>query len=333
MERENVTFVEGLHCLMGAGNPAERSGLAIYIYTANTSMEDSCFQTSDGDLLLVPEQGTLDIQTEFGFMEVKSGEIAVIQRGMRFRVCLPDGPSRGYVLEVYDGPFVLPDLGPIGANGLANPRDFLTPVAAYEDKECEYTIYTKFGGGLWKSKQESSPFNVVAWHGNYAPYKYDLDNFCVLNSVSYDHIDPSIFTVLTCKTNKPGVACADFVIFPGRWCVQEHTFRPPYYHRNCMSEFMGLIRGVYEAKTEGFLPGGASLHSNMIPHGPDTQTFEKCSTEELKPVRIPNNTLAFMFESTYMFGLTDFANQPELHDQNYYKCWQGLQKHFDPQKM
>jgi homogentisate 1,2-dioxygenase len=328
-EKDSVDFVDGLKTLLGAGSPATKAGLAIHIYTASVSMKDKCFYSADGDFLLVPQLGTLDIQTEFGWLEVRSGEIAVIQRGIRFAVNLPDGLSRGYVLEVFDGHFELPELGPIGANGLANPRDFLTPVAAFEDRECEYTIISKYGGSLWSCMQDHSPFDAVAWHGNYAPFKYDLSLFCPVNSVKFDHMDPSIFTVLTCRTNTPGVAAADFVIFPPRWAVQEHTFRPPYFHRNCMSEFMGLIRGVYEAKQEGFLPGGGSLHSCMSSHGPDRQTFEKASTEELRPVRIPDTTLAFMFETTYLLALTPFA-EDSPKDENYHRCWQPFSKNFSP---
>jgi len=326
-EGENVDFVEGTKCLMGGGSPATKTGLAISIYTCNTSMKNKAFYSSDGDLLFVPQQGTLDIQTEMGFMEVRSGEIAVVPRGIRFSVAV-EGPSRGYLLEVFDGHFELPDLGPIGANGLANPRDFLTPVAAYEDKDEEYTLITKYGGKLWAAVQNRSPFDVVSWHGNLVPFKYDLAHYCVINTVSYDHMDPSIFTVLTCKTGKPGVACADFVIFPPRWGVAERTFRPPYYHRNCMSEFMGLIRGQYEAKKEGFLPGGGSLHSIMTPHGPDRNTFEMASKEELVPKRIAENDLAFMFESTYVLSLTPFSQKKEFIDENYLDCWAGLEKHF-----
>eukprot|EP01121_Diplochlamys_sp_Union-15-3_P017496 TRINITY_DN6165_c0_g2_i4.p1 TRINITY_DN6165_c0_g2~~TRINITY_DN6165_c0_g2_i4.p1 ORF type:complete len:297 (-),score=52.12 TRINITY_DN6165_c0_g2_i4:31-921(-) len=293
-------------------------------------MKDKAFYSSDGDFLIVPELGTLDIQTEFGYLEVKPGEIAVIQRGILFSVKLLEGKARGYMVEVFDGHFVLPDLGPIGANGLANPRDFLTPVAAYEDRKCDFTVVNKFQGLLFKAKKNFSPFNVVAWHGNYAPYKYNLDHFCTVNSVSFDHMDPSIFTVLTCPTVNPGTACIDFVIFPGRWVVQEHTFRPPYYHRNCMSEFMGLIRGVYDAKEEGFTSGGASLHSCMTPHGPDAGTFEKASNAELKPIKL-DDTMAFMFESSYLFQITPYA-QNNLVQKNYYQCWQGLKNHFDDSK-
>jgi len=291
-------------------------------------MKDKSFYNSDGDFLIVPQQGTLDIRTEFGFLEVIPGEIVVIQRGIHFSVGV-DGPSRGYILEIYNGHFKIPDLGPIGANGLANPRDFLTPVASFEDRICNWITVNKFMGQLFSTEINHSPFNVVAWHGNYAPYKYNLSNFCTINTVSFDHIDPSIFTVLTCQSNEPGVAIADFVIFPPRWTVAEHTFRPPYYHRNCMSEYMGLIRGVYEAKEEGFLPGGGSLHSCMTPHGPDASTFQKASTQTpLQPAKLPENTLAFMFESSLLFGITPFAQNSNL-DKGYYMCWEGLVSHFD----
>ncbi|KAJ1718524.1 hypothetical protein LPJ53_006475, partial [Coemansia erecta] len=268
----SVDFVDGLRTLGGAGDPAVKNGLAVHIYTASRSMDRRAFCSSDGDILLVPQQGRLDITTEFGKLMVAPNEIAVIQRGMRFAVSVPDGPSRGYMLEVYDGHFELPDLGPIGANGLANPRDFQTPTAQYVNQTEEWTIVNKFQGCLFAATQDHSPFDVVAWHGNYAPYKYNLSYFNVVGSVSFDHIDPSVFTVLTCKSAHPGTAIADFVIFPPRFEVQMGTFRPPYFHRNCMSEFMGLIHGSYEAKRGKFLPGGASLHSTMTPHGPDAAT-------------------------------------------------------------
>eukprot|EP01090_Pellita_catalonica_P021752 TRINITY_DN8225_c0_g1_i1.p1 TRINITY_DN8225_c0_g1~~TRINITY_DN8225_c0_g1_i1.p1 ORF type:complete len:447 (-),score=64.43 TRINITY_DN8225_c0_g1_i1:128-1468(-) len=321
-----VNFVDGLRAVAGAGSPQMKEGVAIYVYLCNASMISTAFNNSDGDFLIVPQQGALDITTEFGKMYVSPGEICVIQRGIRFSVAV-DGASRGYICEVYDDHFVLPDLGPIGANGLANPRDFLSPRAAFEDTTGDYTILNKYLGGLYSTTQKFSPFNVVAWHGNYVPYKYDLALFNTINSVSYDHIDPSIFTVLTCQTTKKGVACCDFVIFPPRYIVQERTFRPPYFHRNCMSEFMGLIRGIYEAKLEGFLPGGASLHSCMTPHGPDSTTYKKHSTIELKPEKLPDSSLAFMFESSYLFTTTEFADKSPKDD-NYYKCWEDLDNDF-----
>ena len=304
-------------------------------------MHRTAFYNSDGDLLVVPQQGPLAIQTELGHLEVKPGEIAVLQRGIRFSIAVDEQlhASRGYVLEIFDRRFELPDLGPIGANGLANPRDFLHPVAAYEDIDdpaSPFTIITKFQGTLFASSQQHSPFDVVAWHGNYVPYKYDLSRFNTINTVSYDHPDPSIFTVLTAKSATPGVALADFVIFPPRWMVAENTFRPPYYHRNCMSEFMGLISGGYDAKQHGFVPGGASLHSIMTAHGPDRDTFEKASTDELKPLKLRPDGLAFMFETNHMLAVTKWALEKipghggDVLQDDYYLCWQGLGKYFDP---
>jgi len=271
---EQIDFIDGMKTVCGAGDPKVRHGVAIHIFVCNVSMEDKCFYNSDGDFLIVPQLGRLIVTTEFGRMYVEPNEIAVMQQGMKFNVCV-EGSTRGYILEVFDAHFNLPYLGPIGANGLANPRDFLTPVALYEDREIDYTIVNKFQGKLFAASQSHSPFDVVAWHGNYVPYKYNLSNFMAINSVSFDHPDPSIFTVLTCPSARPGISVADFIIFPPRWGVAEGTFRPPYFHRNCMSEFMGLIFGHYEAKESGFLPGGATLHSIMTPHGPDAECFKK----------------------------------------------------------
>ncbi|KAI0244016.1 hypothetical protein L0F63_003706 [Massospora cicadina] len=328
---EGLDFVQGLHTVCGAGDPSTREGISIHVYLSNKDMVKRAFYNSDGDFLIVPQQGSLDIQTELGHLIVHPTEICVIQRGIRFRVSLPDGPSRGYVLEVFGAHFELPDLGPIGANGLANPRDFLTPVAAYEDLEESWSILNKYQGLIFQAEQSHSPFDVVAWHGNYAPYKYDLKKFNTMNTVSFDHADPSIFTVLTCKSNSPGTAIADFVIFPPRWTVAERSFRPPYYHRNIMSEFMGLIRGEYEAKADGFNPGGASLHSTMTGHGPDATAFQKGSEGELKPVRLPENTMAFMFESSLMLKTTEWGSkESQVLDENYYKAWLDLPKLFNP---
>ncbi|XP_033635425.1 homogentisate 1,2-dioxygenase-like [Asterias rubens] len=323
-----VDFVEGMSTVCGAGDCRSRNGIAVHVFTCNASMGDKCFYNSDGDFLIVPQKGTLLITTEFGRMAVAPNEICVIQQGMRFSVEISEA-SRGYVLEVFNGHFTLPDLGPIGANGLANPRDFLTPSAWYEDRSCEYTVVSKYQGKLFYTQQEHSPFDVAAWHGNYCPYKYDLDNFMVINAVAFDHADPSIFTVLTCQSNKPGVAVADFVIFPPRWSVQDHTFRPPYYHRNCMSEFMGLIKGKYEAKEEGFQAGGATLHSMMTPHGPDAACFEGASNAELKPQRVADGTMAFMFESSFSMAITKWGGLTcQKVDEKYKECWEPLQKHF-----
>ena len=322
-------FVDGLHTVCGAGDMCSRNGTAIYIYTCNESMKNRCMYDADGDLLIVPQQGNLRITTEFGLMDVIPGEFCVIQQGMRFQVHVSSA-SRGYILEIFGTHFQLPDLGPIGANGLANPRDFLTPVAHYEDVKCDFTVISKYQGKLFQAHQDHSPFDVVAWHGNYAPYKYDMDNFMVVNSVSFDHPDPSIFTVLTAQTTRPGVALADFVIFPPRWSVHERTFRPPYYHRNCMSEYMGIIKGSYEAKA-GSSPGSATLHSMMTPHGPDTKCFEGASKAELKPEFIGKGSLAFMFETSFGLALTKWGNDTcHCIDENYHKCWEGLKPHFNP---
>ncbi|XP_034249331.1 homogentisate 1,2-dioxygenase [Thrips palmi] len=326
-------WVQGLRTVCGAGDARTRHGLAVHVYVCNANMVDKCFYNADGDLLIVPQQGTLRIVTEFGRLVVAPNEICVIQQGMRFSVAV-GGPSRGYVLEVFDNHFQLPDLGPIGANGLANPRDFLTPTAWFEDREVQgYTVASKYQGHVFEAKQGHSPFDVVAWHGNYVPFKYDLAKFMVINAVAFDHADPSIFTVLTCPSHRPGTAIADFVIFPPRWSVQEHTFRPPYYHRNCMSEFMGLILGRYEAKEEGFMPGGATLHSMMTPHGPDAQCFQANTEAALKPERVAEGTQAFMFESSLSLAVTKWGEETcQKLDANYYKCWKSLRKHFDPTK-
>lgn len=332
---DQVDFVQGLNTIAGAGDPKSRHGLAIHVYCCNTSMKNKAFYNADGDLLIVPQQGALHVTTEFGKLTVEPLEICIIQLGMRFSVDVvgDSGESRGYVLETYDAHFRLPDLGPIGANGLANPRDFKAPVASYEDRDqTEFLIAAKYQGTLFSAKQSHCPFDVVAWHGNYYPYKYHLGDFMAVNSVVYDHADPSIFTVLTCQSVRPGVAIADFVIFPPRWAVTENTFRPPYYHRNCMSEFMGLIVGTYEAKESGFIPGGATLHSIMTPHGPDAECFEKSTADaDQKPEKIAQGTMAFMFESCLSLAVTPWALEHcGKVDGDYSKCWAPLKKHFDP---
>jgi homogentisate 1,2-dioxygenase len=336
--QQSRDWIEGLVTLGGAGDPSVKNGLAIHLYSCDRPMTNKCVCNADGDFLIVPQLGSLRIQTEFGWIGLTPGEICVIQRGMRFRVDFnaEEHPRcRGYVLEVFDGHFKLPDLGPIGANMLANPRDFLTPVACFEDVQYEYEVITKFIGNLFTSKQQHSPFDVVGWHGNYAPSKYDLANVAALNTVTFDHPDPSIVTVLTCPSLDPGVAIADFVIFPPRWAVGERTFRPPYFHRNCMSEYMGLIKGAYEAKEKGFLPGGGSLHSCMTPHGPEAGVFKTASTIDLAPTRVADGTLAFMFESTLLVRLTELAlrkdsDGPFSLDDDYEECWQGLERLFSP---
>ena len=325
---KRTDFVDGLITMAGNGNAHTHAGVAIHIYAANVSMTDRFFLNADGEMLIVPQLGRLLLRTEMGILEVEPGEIAVIQRGIRFRVELKDKQARGYVCENYGALLRLPDLGPIGANGLANPRDFLSPVAAFEEREGDFRLISKFQGRLWEAAIDHSPLNVVAWHGNYIPYKYNLKNFNCINTVSFDHPDPSIYTVLTAPSEIPGTANLDFVVFPPRWMVAEHTFRPPWFHRNFMNEFMGLIRGGYDAKAEGFVPGGASLHNCMVGHGPDAETFERASNAELKPV-YQDNTLAFMFETRFVCQPTKFALETSELDEQYFECWQKLEKKFD----
>ncbi|KAK9240065.1 Homogentisate 1,2-dioxygenase [Lipomyces kononenkoae] len=332
---DSVTFIGGLRMLAGAGDITTKTGLGIYIYAAGKSMENEAMYSADGDFLIVPQHGDIDIQTEMGYLYVRPQEIVVIPRGIRFSIRCPTGPIRGYILELYSGHFSLPELGPIGSNCLANPRDFDAPVAAYEDGDEDYTIYCKFDGRLFSTVQNHSPFDVVAWHGTYYPYKYDLGKFNTIGSVSFDHPDPSIYTVLTAPSDRPGTAIADFVIFPPRWLVQEDTFRPAWYHRNTMSEFMGLICGSYDAKEGGgFQPAGASLHNTMSAHGPDASTYEKASNVELKPTKVSTRSLAFMFESSMMIGLTDWGlNECKKVQQAYNKeSWVPLKKHFNGPK-
>ncbi len=320
-------FVAGLVTLGGNGDCAAQSGVAIHIYACTADMTDRFFYSADGELLIVPQLGALRLHTELGILEVKPGDICVIPRGVKFRVVVPDGQARGYVLENYGALFRLPDLGPIGANGLAYPRMFLTPVAAYEDREGSFEVVAKFQGNLWAAPINHSPLNVVAWHGNYAPYKYDLTTFQCVNTVNFDHSDPSIYTVLTSPTDTPGTANCDFVIFPERWSVAEHTFRPPWFHRNFMSEFMGLIWGIYDAKEEGFVPGGCSLHNCMSGHGPDATTFDKATNADLKPHK-QEHTLAFMFETRMAVQTTQHAMSIGELQHDYYQVWQGLEKRF-----
>ena len=320
-------FVEGLVTLAGSGSPAEGAGLAAHLYLANRSMTDRVFFDADGELLIVPQQGRLRLVTEMGVLALEPLEIAVIPRGVRFRVELPDGAARGYVCENYGALLRLPELGPIGSNGLANPRDFLSPVAAFEDIETPIQLVQKFQGGLWSTTLDHSPLDVVAWHGNYAPFKYDLRRFNTINTVSFDHPDPSIFTVLTSPSDTPGVANVDFVIFPPRWIVAEHSFRPPWFHRNVMNELMGLVIGAYDAKAEGFAPGGASLHNCMAAHGPDVETWRKASAAELTPHKI-EDTMAFMFEARRPYRPTRHALDTQALQSGYDSSWRGFPKLF-----
>jgi homogentisate 1,2-dioxygenase len=325
-------FIDGWVTMAGNGSPGTQSGNAFHLYAANSDMQGRFFYNADGELLIVPELGRLAITTEFGLIEVEPQEIAVIPRGVRFQVTLPDGAARGYICENYGALLRLPDLGVIGSNGLANPRDFLTPHAAYEDLEGDFALLAKFNGNLWSAKIGHSPLDVVAWHGNYAPYKYDLRHFSPIGSIGSDHPDPSIFLVLQAPSDTPGVDTLDFVVFPPRWLVAEDTFRPPWYHRNVASEFMGLIEGQYDSKADGFCCGGVSLHNCMTGHGPDAATFEKASAADTSKPHKVDRTMAFMFETKQMICPTAYALASPQLQADYYACWSGIRKNFNPEK-
>ena len=321
-------FIEGLFTMAGNGSAAAQAGVGIHLYAANRSMHGRYFYNADGEMLILPQQGALRIATELGVLDIEPQQIAVIPRGVRLRVDLLEGASRGYVCENFGAHLRLPDLGPIGSNGLANARDFETPHAAFEEIEGDFELVAKFQGHLWRADIGHSPLDVVAWHGNYAPYRYDLRRFNTIGSISYDHPDPSIFTVLTSPSDTPGTANLDFAIFPPRWLVAQDTFRPPWFHRNIASEFMGLVHGVYDAKAEGFLPGGASLHNCMSGHGPDAATFEKASHADLSKPDVIRDTMAFMFETRGVLRPVQQAMDAAHRQRDYLDCWSGLNKHF-----
>src|ERR1700730_10516010 len=328
---ENLSFIEGVRTVTTAGDAGTQAGMGAHLYLITRSMQDEYFYNADAEMLFVPQQGELRLWTEFGIIDISPGEIAVIPRGVKIRVELRNGVARGYLCENYGGAMTLPERGPIGANCLANQRDFLTPVAAYEEKDGPGKLFVKWGGNLWVAPLEHSPLDVIAWHGNYAPYKYDLRKYSPVGPISFDHADPSIFTVLTSPSETSGTANIDFVIFPDRWLVAENTFRPPWYHMNVMSEFMGLISGVYDPKPQGFVPGGISLHNMMLPHGPDREAFDHASNSELKPVKL-TGTMAFMFETRFPQRITTHAAKSSTLQDDYADCWKGLEKRFDPNK-
>ncbi|GAB2812490.1 homogentisate 1,2-dioxygenase [Lentzea nigeriaca] len=331
-DTERTTFITGIRTITTGGDVEAQTGFANSVYTITDSMVDEYFYNGDAEMLFVLEHNPVRFCTEFGVIDAAPGEIVVVPRGVKLRVEVPEGPARGYLCENYGGAFTLPERGPIGANCLANPRDFLTPVAAFEDREVPSTLYVKWGGDLWRTTLGHSPLDVVAWHGNYAPYKYDVRRFSPVGPLLFDHADPSIFTVLTSPSETPGTANIDFVCFPERWMVAEDTFRPPWYHMNIMSEFMGLVYGVYDAKPGGgFAPGGISLHNCMMPHGPDAKAFEAGSTEEMKPVK-QEGTLAFMFETRFPQRVTAYAAESPQRQRDYANCWSGLVKRFTPEQ-
>ena len=323
-----LTWITGMRTMTTAGDVNTQTGMASHVYLVNSSMEDAYFYSADGELLIVPQAGRLRFYTELGIIDLSVGEIAVIPRGLLYRVAVIEGPARGFVCENYGQPFTLPDRGPIGANCLANRRDFKTPVAAFEDREVPSSVTIKWCGQFHECTIGHSPLDVVAWHGNYAPFKYDLRDYCPVGAVLFDHPDPSIFTVLTAPSGMPGTANIDFVLFTDRWMVAEHTFRPPWYHKNVMSEFMGNIFGQYDAKLTGFVPGGMSLHNMMLPHGPDRDAFEGASNAELQPRKL-ENTMSFMFETRFPQHLTAFAAKEAPLQDDYIECWTDLDKKFD----
>jgi homogentisate 1,2-dioxygenase len=319
---EDADFVDGLVTMLANRDPADLEGVAVHLYRASKSMERRIFVDADGELLIIPQKGALRILTELGVIELEPGWVGLVPRGVKFRVEV-DGEARGYVAENQGLPFRLPELGPIGSNSLANPRDFESPTAWFEDKDEVTEVIQKSLGSLWTTTLDHSPLDVVAWHGNYAPWRYELSRFNVIGTVSFDHPDPSIFTVLTSPSDVPGRANADFVIFPPRWMVAENTFRPPWFHRNVMSEAMGLVSGAYDAKAEGFAPGGLSLHNLMSGHGPDVESWRKASEAELKPMKI-EGTMAFMVETCWPYRPTAWALERAQHD--YDEAWTGFPK-------
>jgi len=324
------TWVDGIRTIATGGDVLTQVGYAIHTYAVTDSMGTDVFYNADGEMLIVPEVGALRFFTEMGVIDAAPGEIVVIPRGLKFKVLLNGDPeARGYICENYGGAFTVPERGPIGANCMANPRDFLTPVAAYEDRDgTPHRVIVKWCGQFHGCEINHSPLDVVAWHGNYAPYKYNLRHYSPVGPILNDHADPSIFTVLTAPSAEPGTANIDFVIFPPRWLVAEDSFRPPWYHMNIMSEFMGLIEGVYDAKPQGFVPGGMSLHNMMLPHGPDADAFYGASLKQLEPQKL-ENTIAFMFETRFPQQLTRYAAELETLQVKYPDVWKPLRKHFD----
>jgi homogentisate 1,2-dioxygenase len=157
---EPTTFLTGMHTIATNGDAHTQTGMAAHIYLATESMTETYFFNADGELLIVPQEGVLRFVTELGVMVVSPGEIAVMPRGMMYRVELVEGRARGYICENYGAYLGLPERGPIGANGLANPRDFLSPVAAFEDTDQAGELYVKFDGRLFVVETDYSPWWV-----------------------------------------------------------------------------------------------------------------------------------------------------------------------------
>ncbi|HEY3498273.1 MAG TPA: homogentisate 1,2-dioxygenase, partial [Polyangiaceae bacterium] len=327
-------FVDGLVTIGGAGSARLRRGYAVHLYAANRNMEERAFYDADGELLLLPELGALRILTELGVLDVRPGEVALLPRGLRFSVALREAAARGYVAEVFGRHFRLPERGPIGSNGLAEARHFRTPAAWHEDRLAPgYRIAAKLGGALYEARQDHSPFDVVAWHGNHCPYVYDLALFTPAGYTRVDHPDPSIHTVLSAPLDERGTHSLDLVVFPPRWDATEGTFRPPYFHRNATTEINGIVREV-SSPGSMFVPGCLFLTPSMTPHGPVAagveRAFSLSDAEADKPHRYSENACWFQFETALPFSLTPWArNAPHrLHD--WHSKWGSYRSYFDP---
>lgn len=310
--------------LSSTGDANTKTGLAIRLYAISKDMQpNTVFSSLDGDMLIIPQAGgSLDIQTELGKLLVRPNEIAVIPRGVRHRITLPNGPTRGYICELFQGHFRLPELGPIGSCSLANQRDFQIPTAIYDGKleadiavpnrGSDWTIISRMASKLWSCTQDHTPFDVAGWHGTFYPYKYDLGRFSILGSILFDHPDPSIFTVLTAPSNRePGTSVVDFAIIPPRWNMMEDTYWPPYYHRNTMSEFSGPI--VYDQahewhKEHSFKPYGAQLNGTMTAHGPSKEVHQAARESDLKPKKVGMEGLTiFLLETECPMRVQNWA--------------------------
>ncbi|EOO02373.1 putative homogentisate -dioxygenase protein [Phaeoacremonium minimum UCRPA7] len=270
-------------------------------------MRNTAFCNNDGDMLILPQEGRLDIQTEFGHLMVRPGELAVIQAGMRFTVRLPDGVGRGYIQEVFGSHYELPELGPVGSNGMALARDFEIPVASFDVDQSKWTIVVKLVGQLFAYEQNHTPFDVVAWHGTYAPYKYAMEKFINSATVDRDQSDPSIYCVLTAKSKIPGVSLSDFLIFTPKWSVTRNTFRPPYYHRNVATELMGMIYGTWAGSATLLEPGGLTYEPSYMPHGESYERWKEATSVDLQPQRMGEQSMAFMMHISGHVSLTKYA--------------------------
>jgi len=323
-------FVDGLATLGGAGSARLRRGYAVHVYAANRGMEDRCFGNADGDLLILPEQGALTLLTELGPLEVAPGQVALVPRGIRFSVLVSVGGARGYVAESFGRPFGLPDRGPVGANGLADARHFRAPSAWHEDRvSLGYRVTAKLAGRLFESTQDHSPFDVAAWQGNHVPTVYDLDAFSPVGNARFDHGDPSIHTVLSAPMDEQGAHTLDLVAFVARWDVTEHTFRPPYFHRNVTTELNGIVRDAVVPGSP-FVPGCFFLTPSLVPHGVVAASVERHLAEAAaeSPRRSSESSLWFQFETALPFVPTPWARDAAHRIADWPLVWGAYRKHF-----